>query len=225
MTEQYGRDAFPYAPFPEPGGVLPWGETGGEGYLLWRTRGEPDVWTIVVGGRGRPTTRSSPIRRPTSWPACSPAGSTAASSTSATCDSAPDIRPFIVADIGVGDNPGAVVLDVAAHRVYVTNNDSIFVIDTRRNVVAATIHLSSSADDLAVDPSARRAYVTHYGDIGNGGNISVIDTRRNAVVATIRVGYTPDEVVVDPITHRAYVTNYGGSSVSVIDMPIVAPRS
>lgn len=43
----------PFAPFPEPGGVLPFASTAGAETLYWQTDGEPNAWTInIVESRG-----------------------------------------------------------------------------------------------------------------------------------------------------------------------------
>ncbi|MGW6449921.1 hypothetical protein [Lentzea sp. NPDC055074] len=38
----------PYALFPEPGGLLPWGITDNGDDLFWSTEGDPDDWRVVV---------------------------------------------------------------------------------------------------------------------------------------------------------------------------------
>lgn len=40
-----------YVPFPEPGGLLPWGSSFEGDNFYWYTRGEPRSWTVVVAGR------------------------------------------------------------------------------------------------------------------------------------------------------------------------------
>lgn len=52
VREVQGRDLFPYAIYPERGGLLPWGETENGDALFWLTEGDPDSWpTIVTGTR------------------------------------------------------------------------------------------------------------------------------------------------------------------------------
>ncbi len=45
-------DDLPYALWPEPGGLLPFGKTNYGDYLCWLTRGLPANWGVVVWGRG-----------------------------------------------------------------------------------------------------------------------------------------------------------------------------
>jgi hypothetical protein len=51
-AERTLRDSFPkYHPwplFPEPGGMLPWCSTDNGDYILWRTIGEPNEWTVFI---------------------------------------------------------------------------------------------------------------------------------------------------------------------------------
>jgi hypothetical protein len=40
-----------HVPFPEKGGLIPWGDSDEGDMLYWRTRGDnPDEWTVVVSG-------------------------------------------------------------------------------------------------------------------------------------------------------------------------------
>jgi len=46
-AERHGQ--FPYPIFPEPGGLLPWGDIRGGGVAFWLTeRADPDGWPVVV---------------------------------------------------------------------------------------------------------------------------------------------------------------------------------
>lgn len=45
-------DDFILPIYPEPGGLLCWGDDGGGGVYYWNTTGpDPDTWTILVSGR------------------------------------------------------------------------------------------------------------------------------------------------------------------------------
>ena len=41
-------DLFPFPAYPEPCGLLPWGETDGSIWLYWMTKGSPNEWKVVV---------------------------------------------------------------------------------------------------------------------------------------------------------------------------------
>lgn len=52
LYEKHGGKGFPFPPFPDSGGLLPWGHTTNGDQLYWRTVGEPNQWTVVVYGSG-----------------------------------------------------------------------------------------------------------------------------------------------------------------------------
>lgn len=43
-----GEELPIYTCFPQPGGVLPWGNTDNGDLLLWVTKGHPDSWKVVI---------------------------------------------------------------------------------------------------------------------------------------------------------------------------------
>jgi hypothetical protein len=47
-----GQGQFPYPLYPEPGGLLPWGDIGGGGYAFWLTGpAEPEDWPVVIASQ------------------------------------------------------------------------------------------------------------------------------------------------------------------------------
>jgi YVTN family beta-propeller protein len=78
--------------------------------------------------------------------------------------------------------------------------------------------VGSGSDAVAVDPTARTAYVANF-----SGTVSVIDEATGAVTSTVPVGSDPLGVAVEPSTHTAYVTNGNASSVSVISAAMSTP--
>jgi YVTN family beta-propeller protein len=73
-------------------------------------------------------------------------------------------------------------------------SDSISVIDTASNTVAATISSVATPVGVAITPDGTRAYVTNV--LSN--SVSVIDTGTNTVVATVPVGIEPVGVAITP---------------------------
>ncbi|TDC83680.1 hypothetical protein [Actinomadura sp. 7K507] len=41
-------DLVPFPLYPVEGGLFPWGVTDNSDHLFWRTKGDPDAWTVVV---------------------------------------------------------------------------------------------------------------------------------------------------------------------------------
>jgi hypothetical protein len=48
LQEEFPDEEIPYALFPEPSGLLPWGITDNGDVLYWLTAGDPDQWTVVI---------------------------------------------------------------------------------------------------------------------------------------------------------------------------------
>lgn len=48
LRDQGLTELVPYAIFPEPGGVLPWGVTANGDACYWVTAGAPDAWKVVI---------------------------------------------------------------------------------------------------------------------------------------------------------------------------------
>jgi YVTN family beta-propeller protein len=106
-------------------------------------------------------------------------------------------------------------------RAYVTdsNGSTVSVIDTRQNVVTATITVGNGPRAVAISPDGKLAYVANR--VSN--SVSVIDTSSNLVVNTIPVGVQPWALAFTADGAQVYVANTGvvsetTSSISVIDV-------
>ncbi len=104
---------------------------------------------------------------------------------------------------------------LAAPFAYITNSssNSVSVIDTSTNTVAATIPVGNGPSGVAVNSAGTRAYVVNTTD----DTVSVINTSTNTVIATITVGLGPVGVAVNTAGTRVYVANSISNTVSVID--------
>ena len=115
-----------------------------------------------------------------------------------------------------GSSPGAVV---AGHsRVYVSNSaqDSISILDGRRNRLMNTIRLEPAPGvgglrgvlpfGLALSPDESRLYIACAGI----NAVAVFDTRRDSVLGYIPTGWFPARVAVSKQGHTLYVANAKG---------------
>lgn len=98
---------------------------------------------------------------------------------------------------------------------YIANygSNTISVVNTANNTVAATIPVGTSPWGVSVSRDGTRVYVSNQGS----NNVSVINTAGNSVVATIPVGTMPEGIVVSPDGTRVYVTTLTGSGITVIN--------
>ena len=95
--------------------------------------------------------------------------------------------------------------------VYVGGGGIVSVIATASNKVVATIPVGGLANDLAITPDGRIAYVPV-----RNSNVWVIYTASNTVIQKINVGNDPTNAAITPQGHYLYVTNEGSNSVSII---------
>ncbi|NBD23509.1 YVTN family beta-propeller repeat protein [Paenibacillus glycinis] len=102
---------------------------------------------------------------------------------------------------------------------YNANNsqDTLTVVNTEANTIAATVALpaGSSPIGVAITSDGTRAYVANFGS----DSVAVVDTASNAVTASIALtpGSTPAGIAVTPDSLFAYAGNLGNDTVSVID--------
>jgi len=98
---------------------------------------------------------------------------------------------------------------------YVSNlsGNSVSVVNTANNTIAATISVPMSPSGLAVTPDGGSVYVTSRGT----NAVSVISTASNSVIASISVGSSPIQLAITPNGAQAYVVAQGANQVNVID--------
>ncbi|HEY4005070.1 MAG TPA: caspase family protein [Pseudonocardia sp.] len=134
--------------------------------------------------------------------------------TSSSVPKPPPGLPTVVASVPVGHQPGRVAVTPDGRHAYITDYgaNTVSVIDTADNALAATIRVGQKPTVVAVAPDGRRAYVTNSG----ADTVSVIDVAGNAVTDTVPVKQ-PTGIAVTPDSGHVYVSNNGSDSVSVID--------
>ena len=97
-------------------------------------------------------------------------------------------------------------------------SNSIAVIDTGRNQVAATFDIwdngaNATPFGVAVSPDGLRVFVSNF----MSGNVVVIDAKTHGILAEIPVGVFPTGIAIDPKGERVYVATSGDGNLSVID--------
>lgn len=104
--------------------------------------------------------------------------------------------PTVISTIRVGSSPFFVTTNTLSNAAYVTNfnDNTVSVINVRKNTVAATIPvgstnvLSNNAYGVAANPLTNTIYVTNYTE----GAVSVINGRNNTMTAVIPRRQLPD---------------------------------
>ncbi|HEY6390812.1 MAG TPA: malectin domain-containing carbohydrate-binding protein [Bryobacteraceae bacterium] len=98
---------------------------------------------------------------------------------------------------------------------YVSNlsGNSLSVVNTANNTIAATISVAASPSGLAVTPDGGSVYVASRGN----NTVSVISTASNSIITSIGVGSTPIQLAISPNGAQVYVVAQGSNQVNVID--------
>jgi DNA-binding beta-propeller fold protein YncE len=108
----------------------------------------------------------------------------------------------------------ALTVDSAAHRLYVTHNTRVEVIDTTTGKpLGAVTGLKGSAHGVALDPDTRLGYISD-----GKGNATVVFNRDDfSTVATIPVDNDPDAIIYEPLTKTIWCFNAHANDVNIID--------
>ena len=121
----------------------------------------------------------------------------------------------IVARVGVGNYPYAILFDQSNGELFTTNtySDNITVLNGSSREVVCNLGVGTYPTAAAFDGSNGDIYVANYGT----NNVTVLDGRTDFVIGSINVGWGPDGIAYDPSNGYLYVANYASDNVSVID--------
>ena len=98
-------------------------------------------------------------------------------------------------------------VSASAKLIYVTNagNNTISIIDSTKNEIINTIRVGVWPAGIAIDPSAKMAYVVNSNE--GDSTVWVIDLASNSVVSKIKVGIGPMHIALDPAAGIGYATD------------------
>ncbi len=103
--------------------------------------------------------------------------------------------------------------DDAAHRLYVTHNARVEVLDTTTGKSLGAISGLKSTHGVALNPDGK----TGYASDGAGNAIIVFDRSDLSVKATVAAGTNPDGITYEPVTNTVWAFNGRSNNVSVMD--------
>ena len=125
-------------------------------------------------------------------------------------------QPYKVVDHWkIGGNGGwdYLLADAPNHRLYVTHNARVEVIDTTTGKAVGAVTGFKSTHGIALDAAGKFGYISD----GAGNAVAVFDRSTLAVVATIPTEMNPDGIVFEPVTKTVWAFNGRSQSASVID--------
>ncbi len=115
-----------------------------------------------------------------------------------------------LADAGFWDY---LLVDSAAHRVYITRGDHVDAVDTTTGKLIGTIGGMHGTHGVALDTDGKFGYISD----GGGNAVVVFDRSNLSTVATIPAGTNPDAILFEPTTKTVWAFNGRSKDISVID--------
>jgi YVTN family beta-propeller protein len=103
--------------------------------------------------------------------------------------------------------------DDAAHRLYVTHNSRVEVVDSTTGKIIGAITGLKSTHGVALNPDGKTGYISD----GAGNAIVVFDRASLSVKATVPAGTNPDGITYEPVTKTVWAFNGRSKNVSVLD--------
>jgi YVTN family beta-propeller protein len=105
------------------------------------------------------------------------------------------------------------LVDSAAHRVYITRGDHVDAIDTTTGKLLGTISGLHGTHGVALNPDGKEGYISD----GGGNAVVVFDRSNFSTLATIPAGTNPDCIIYDPSTNSVWAFNGRSHDITVID--------
>ena len=103
--------------------------------------------------------------------------------------------------------------DAAAHRLYVTHNSRVEVVDTTTGKPIGAITGLKSTHGVALNPDGKTGYISD----GAGNAIVVFHRSDFSIQTTVPAGSNPDGITFEPLTKTVWAFNGRSNSVSVLD--------
>jgi DNA-binding beta-propeller fold protein YncE len=104
--------------------------------------------------------------------------------------------------------------DDAAHRLYVSHNARVEVVDTQTGRIIGAITGLKSTHGVALNPDGKTGYISD----GAGDAIVVFSRNDLSVRATVAAGTNPDGITYEPTTKTIWAFNGRSRNISVLDM-------
>jgi YVTN family beta-propeller protein len=103
--------------------------------------------------------------------------------------------------------------DDATHRLYITHNSRIEVVDSSTGKSIGAVTGLKSTHGIALNPDGKTGYISD----GAGNAIVVFDRVTLSITATVSAGTNPDGITFEPTTKTVWAFNGRSKNVSVLD--------
>jgi YVTN family beta-propeller protein len=105
------------------------------------------------------------------------------------------------------------LVDSAAHRIYITRGDHVDAVDATTGKLLGTISGLHGTHGVALNPDGKVGYISD----GGGNAVVVFDRSNFSTLATIPAGTNPDCIIYEPATSTVWAFNGRSNNVTVID--------
>ena len=106
------------------------------------------------------------------------------------------------------------VVDTAAHRLWVTRGSHVQVLDTDHDSLVGDVPNTPGVHGVALAPALGRAFTSN----GRDSTVTIVDVKTLAPIATVKVtGRNPDAILYEPATHRVFTFNGGSADATALD--------
>jgi hypothetical protein len=122
----------------------------------------------------------------------------------------------VVKQVPIGGEGGwdYLLVDGAAHRLYVSHATRVEVVDLLRDTVAGVIPNTPGVHGIALAGDVGRGFTSN----GRDSSVTIFDLRTLATIGTVNVqGANPDAIVYDSVTRRVFTMNGRSASATAID--------
>ncbi len=104
--------------------------------------------------------------------------------------------------------------DPAMHRLYVSHNTQVVVIDTRRDSVIGTIQNTPGVHGVALAPELNRGFTSN----GRDSTVTVFNLKTLAPIRRVKVtGANPDAILYEPVTRQVFTFNGQTANATVLN--------
>jgi YVTN family beta-propeller protein len=103
--------------------------------------------------------------------------------------------------------------DDAAHRLYITHNSRVEVVDTATGKLVGAVTGLKSTHGVALNPDGKTGYISD----GAGNAIAVFNRTDLSIKATVAAGTNPDGIAFEALTKTVWAFNGRSGNVSVMD--------
>lgn len=108
------------------------------------------------------------------------------------------------------------IVDPATHRLYVTRQTHVQVVDTTDGKVVADLKNLRGVHGVALDPDLGRGFISD----GQARQVTVFDLKTSREIGNVPAGQNPDAIIYDPASKRVFAFNGRSHDATAFDASV-----